>query len=112
MAAGAAEHSASEGELAFNNHCRTCHSAKAGDHRQGPSLHGILGAKAGSTDYAGYSDSLKNAGFTWDEARLDQFITNPDQVVPNNKMKPYTGLTDGNVRRQIIEFLETQKKSS
>jgi cytochrome c len=112
VAAGAAEQgSGSEGELAYNNHCRTCHSLKPGDHRQGPSLNGIFGAKAGSTDYQGYSDSMKNAGVTWDQATLDQFMTNPDQVIPNNKMKPYTGLTDGNVRKQIIEHLQSQKGS-
>ena len=96
----------------YNNHCRTCHSLKAGDQRQGPSLHGIFGAKAGSKDYAGYSEGLKNSGLTWDEATLDQFIANPDQVIPNNKMKPYTGLTDANVRKQIIEHLKSQGKSS
>ena len=68
----------------------------------------ILGAKAGSTEYAGYSDGMKNAGISWDEATLDKFIENPDQVVPTNKMKPYTGLTDANVRKQIVEFLSSQ----
>jgi cytochrome c len=109
FAAGAADQpTAGKGELAFNNHCRTCHTLKPGDHRQGPSLHGILGAKAGSTEYAGYSDGMKNAGISWDEATLDKFIENPDQVVPTNKMKPYTGLTDANVRKQIVEFLSSQ----
>ena len=102
--------SGSKGELAFNNHCRTCHSAKPGDNRQGPSLHSVVGAKAGSSDFAGYSDSMKNAGITWDPNTLDQFIANPDQVVPNNKMKPYTGLTDQNVRKQIIDYLQSQEK--
>jgi cytochrome c len=103
---------AGQGELAFNNHCRTCHSPKAGDNRQGPSLHGIVGAKAGSSDYAGYSEGMKNAGITWDPSTLDQFIANPDQVIPNNKMKPYSGLTDQNVRKQIIEYLQSQEKGS
>jgi cytochrome c len=105
----ATQPSASPGELAFNNHCRTCHSAKPGDNRQGPSLHSVVGAKAGSSDYP-YSDSMKNAGITWDPSTLDQFIANPDQVVPNNKMKPYTGLTDQNVRKQIIDYLQSQEK--
>jgi len=73
-------------------------------------LHGILGAKAGSTDYTAYSDSMKSAGVSWDEATLDKFIENPDQVVRTNTMKPYTGLTDASVRRQIVEFLSSQGK--
>jgi cytochrome c len=75
-------------------------------------LHGIVGAKAGSTDYPAYSDSMKNAGITWDPSTLDQFIANPDQVVPNNKMKPYTGLTDQSVRKQIIEYLQSLEQGS
>jgi cytochrome c len=51
---------AKPGEAAFNNNCRTCHSAKEGDNRLGPSLHGIVGAKAGSkSGYPNYSGALK-----------------------------------------------------
>jgi cytochrome c len=94
---------------AFNNHCRTCHSVKQGDNRLGPSLHKIYGAKAGSSpDYASYSQSLKNSGVTWDEASLDKFIENPEQVVPNNNMKPYKGIAEPAVRKQIVDFLKSQ----
>src|SRR5688572_3350173 len=87
---------------AFNNHCRTCHSVKQDDNRLGPSLHKIYGAKAGSSSgYAGYSQGLKSSGVTWDEATLDKFIENPDQVIPNNNMKPYKGVADQAVRKQI-----------
>ena len=37
MAGVAASQSSDEARLAFNNHCRTCHSLKEGDHRLGPS---------------------------------------------------------------------------
>lgn len=95
---------------AFNNHCRTCHSVKQGDNRLGPSLHDIHGAKAGSSQgYAGYSQGLKSSGVVWDDATLDKFIENPDQVVPNNNMKPYKGIGDPAVRKEIVEFL---RKSS
>lgn len=97
---------------AFNNHCRTCHSAKEGDNRLGPSLHNIYGAKAASSStYGSYSQGLKNAGVTWDDATLDKFIENPDQVVPNNNMKPYKGVTDPAVRKQIVDYLKSQSAS-
>ena len=61
--------------VAFNNHCRTCHSATEGDHRLGPSLHNVYGAKAGSSPtYPGYSQGLKSSGITWDEATLDKAL--------------------------------------
>ena len=94
----------------FNNHCRTCHSVKAGDNRLGPSLHNIYGAKAGSVaGYANYSQSMKSAGITWDEQTLDKFIENPEQVVRNNNMKPYKGIADEAVRQQIVDYFKSQQ---
>jgi cytochrome c len=97
---------------AFNNHCRTCHSVKEGDNRLGPSLHKIYGAKAGSSaGYASYSQGLKSSGVTWDDATLDKFIENPDQIIPNNNMKPYKGIADQAARQQIVDFLKSQGAS-
>lgn len=97
---------------AFNNHCRTCHSVKEGDNRLGPSLHNIYGAKAGaSSSYANYSQGMKSSGVTWDDATLDKFIENPDQVIPNNNMKPYKGIGDQAVRKQIVDFLKSRSAS-
>ncbi len=93
----------------FNNHCRTCHSVKEGDNRLGPSLHNIYGAKAGSVDgYAAYSQAMKSSGITWDEPTLDKFIENPEQVVRNNNMKPYKGIPDEAVRKQIVDYFKSQ----
>ncbi len=95
------------GKEVFNNNCRTCHSWKAGDNRLGPNLHGIVGRKAGSVEGFGYSAAIKQSGITWDEGSLDKFITNPDAFIPNNNMKPFTGIADAATRRQIIEFLKS-----
>lgn len=100
---------ADAGEVAFNNHCRTCHSTKAGDNRLGPSLHNIHGAKAGAASgYGNYSQSLTSSGITWDDTTLDKFIANPDQVVANNNMKPFKGIGDEAVRKAIIAFLKSK----
>ena len=37
------------GQVLFNNSCRTCHTLDAGDNRLGPTLHGIVGRKAGAS---------------------------------------------------------------
>lgn len=92
-------------KIAFNTHCRNCHSFKKGDNRLGPSLYGILGARAGQVEgYNGYSGSL--TGFTWDEATLDKFITNPASVSPNTNMI-YPPVADAARRKKIIEFLKS-----
>jgi cytochrome c len=104
--AAAAEDKGKGSEL-FNNNCRTCHSWKEGDNRLGPNLHGIVGRKAGSVSGFNYSGSMKSAGITWDEATLEKFITNPDSVVQNNNMKPFTGISDAATRKGIIDFLKS-----
>jgi cytochrome c len=97
-----------EGQLLFNNACRTCHTLKEGDNRLGPNLHKIVGRKAGSLPNYGYSSAMKGADMVWDEATLDRFIANPDQTVPGHNMKPYGGLASAQERQTIIAYLRDQ----
>jgi cytochrome c len=99
---------AQSGEVAFNNRCRTCHSVREGDHRLGPSLSNIIGKKAGSSEYANYSQALGNSGVVWNEETLDKFIANPDAVISGNNMKPYAGLPDAAERKQIVDYLKSK----
>jgi cytochrome c len=93
------------GQQAFNNACRTCHMVKEGDNRLGPHLAKVIGRKAGSLPDYGYSSAMKEAGFAWDREKLERFIANPDEVVPGNRMKPYTGLASSDDRAKIVAFL-------
>ena len=93
------------GQQAFNNACRTCHIVREGDNRLGPNLHKVVGRKAGSLPNYGFSSAMKEAGFVWDEEKLDRFIANPDEVVPGNSMKPFGGLASSGDRKKIIAFL-------
>jgi cytochrome c len=101
-------HGQDEAQLAFNNHCRTCHVTNEGDHRLGPSLYGVIGREAGSAPGYNYSSAMADAGFVWDEASIDRFITNPEAVVPGNNMKPFTGIADSEERAKIIAHLEAE----
>jgi cytochrome c len=96
-----------DGQLLFNNACRTCHSIKDGDNRLGPSLHGVVGRKAGSLPGYAYSDTMKGAGIVWDEATLDRFIADPETVVRGNKMKPYGGIASADERSRLIAYLKS-----
>lgn len=92
-------------KIAFNNHCRTCHSFRKGDNRLGPSMYGIFGAQAGQVEgYRGYSGGL--TGFTWDEAALDKFMANPVSVSVGTNMI-YPPVADAAERKKIIEFLKS-----
>lgn len=102
----AAQQTVDGGQEAFNNHCRTCHVSKPGENRLGPSLAGVVGRKAGTSQNYAYSDAMKNSGLTWDEASLDKFIADPDALVQSNKMKPFNGVSDAAERAKIISFLK------
>ena len=97
------------GQIAFNTHCRQCHSMREGDNRLGPSMYGIFDAKAGQVEgFANYSGSLQE-NITWDEATLDKFIADPASVAPNTNMI-YPGVADAAERKRIIDFLRVKSK--
>ena len=101
--------SGTDPQIAFNNHCRTCHSVQPGDNRLGPALHGVMGRKAGSVEGFAYSPGFKTTDVVWDEANMDQFIANPNSLFPGNNMATFAGLSDAGERKVIIEYLKTLK---
>jgi cytochrome c len=91
----------------FANQCGTCHVAQKTDEvRQGPNLFGVLGRRAGSYPGFSYSPGFAKAAFTWDEARLDAWLTNPQAVIPGAMMLYHQD--DPDVRRAIISYLKEQ----
>jgi cytochrome c len=100
-----------DGQLAFNNACRTCHTLREGDNRLGPNLHKIVGRKAGALPNYAYSSAMKAADTVWDKATLDRFIANPDQVVLGHNMKPYGGIASVEERAKIVAFLEASSSN-
>ena len=99
---------AAAGEALFKQKCAICHSPDAGVTKIGPSLHGVVGRKAGSLDGYTYSDAMKNANRTWDQATLSDYLTNPRQKIPGVKMI-FVGLPEQSDRDNIIAYLTTLK---
>ena len=72
-----------------------------------------MGRKAGTAPgYANYSQALKTSGIVWNEQTLDKFLSNTDALVPGNNMKPFAGIPDPEVRREIIAYLEAEAGES
>ncbi len=94
-----------DGKLAYNSHCRTCHTVREGDNRLGPNLFEIIGRKAGKTNGYRFSSAFTNVDLVWDWQTLDAFIAAPSAIVPGNDMKPYGGIADPEVRAKIVEYL-------
>ena len=80
---------------------------REGDHRLGPSLHGVVGRKAGSVEGYQFSSAMQQSGIVWDEKTLDAFIEDPNKVVHGNAMKPYGGIDDPAQRSEIVAYLKS-----
>jgi cytochrome c len=92
----------------FVNACGTCHAAEPGAApRQGPNLFGIMGRKSGEVEGFKYSDAMKAANWTWDEATLDRWITDSGAALPGTTMIYRQNNPE---RRQLaIDYLKTLK---
>jgi len=94
-----------DGATLFKQQCATCHTTNLTDPvRRGPSLLKIVGRQAGKVEGFHYSAGFAKADFVWDDARLDAWLANPQQMVPGAVMayrqpKPET-------RAAIIAYLK------
>jgi cytochrome c len=76
-----------DGAHLFTNQCGTCHTVEHGAApRQGPNLAGVVGRRAGTLPGFTYSPAFAHADFTWDDAHLDQWLTNPQAMLPGAVM--------------------------
>ncbi|OYU36240.1 cytochrome c family protein [Novosphingobium sp. PASSN1] len=99
---------AAAGEKIFTQ-CKTCHVIDAGVNRIGPSLHGIIGRKAGQVAGFSYSSANKESGITWTAEKLYQYLEKPARVVPGTKMA-FAGLAKGQDRADVIAYLTSATK--
>ena len=89
--------------------CAICHSdAKGAANKIGPNLWGIVGRKAGTEPGFNYSAAMKNAGFVWTGDKLEAYVTNPQKVVPGNRM-PFAGIHNPKQVEDLTAYLETLK---
>ena len=104
----AATTAAADGKPAAFAQCVACHSTEKGKMGIGPSLAGVYGTKSGEIAGYAFSDAMKSANLTWDDATLDKYLAAPMKLVPGTKMT-FAGLTDATKRKEVIEYLKTLK---
>jgi len=91
------------GEARFQD-CAACHKLEAGVNNVGPSLHGIFTRKAGEIADFRYSPAMKRSGIVWTPETLEKFISDPQAMVPGNRM-PYAGMAGASDRADLIAYL-------
>ncbi len=100
---------AKRGEKLFDE-CAACHSPdRATKDTVGPSLYGVVGRKAGDGTEFRYSPAMKRSGITWNADTLNNFIADPQKLVPGNRM-PYSGLPEAKDRADLLAYLQDTMK--
>ena len=98
-----------KGAASFKTKCQLCHVIGAGQKpTMAPNLLGVVGRKAGTTDFAMYSPQLKAYGKAWTPALIDQWIAGPTKLVPGSRMAMV--IPDAVERANIVAYLGTLKK--
>jgi cytochrome c len=111
--ASAAEGNPAQGQRVFGA-CVACHSLQPDQNMTGPSLADVWNRKAGGLEsFSRYSPALKSANIVWNDKTLDEWINDPQHVVPGNQMT-FAGIKDARQRANLLAFLKeaTQKGGS
>ena len=101
----AADGDAARGQQLFNN-CAACHSLKPDQNMTGPSLAGLWNRKAGGlSSFSRYSDALKSSSLVWNDKTLDDWVKDPQHLIPGNDM-PFPGIKNERQRADLLAFLK------
>jgi len=86
--------------------CEICHSlTEGGSNRVGPTLFGVFGRKAGTVAGFTYSDAMKRSDIVWNEETLANFLRNPKDSLPGNRMS-FPGITDETALHDLLQRLK------
>ena len=86
--------------------CAACHSLQPDQNMTGPSLADLWNRKAGSLpSFTRYSPALISANIVWNDKTLDDWITDPQHLVPGNEMT-FAGIKDAHQRADLLAFLK------
>ena len=102
IGASASKPDPDSGRGLFERRCTGCHALDG--LKAAPPLRGVFGKSVGRNPQFPYSDALKNARVSWDEATLDRWLADPEAVVPGNDMS--FRLDNAAERADIVAYLK------
>jgi cytochrome c len=93
---------AARGQELYTARCGACHSID--DHGAGPRHRGLFQRRAGSEPGYDFSPALRQSGIVWSAQKVDQWLANPNALVPGNKMVVQLA-NDARDRADIVAYL-------
>lgn len=98
-----AEGDAARGQRLHEARCIGCHSVDS--HRVGPAHRGVFDRRAGALPNYDYSNAVKTSGLVWTAQNLDRWLSNPEALIPGQKMG--YSVSDADDRADLIAYLMT-----
>jgi cytochrome c len=93
------------GQRAFGT-CAACHSLEPNRNMTGPSLAELWNRKAGGlASFHRYSPALQSSGIVWNDKTLDEWLKDPQHLVPGNTMT-FQGIGNDQQRADLLAFLK------
>ena len=104
----ASDGDAIRGAKLYGSRCGACHSLV--QNRVGPRHAALFGRRAGTQPGYDYSQALQESDLVWDDASLDRWLTNPQALIPGQKMGFRVRKAED--RADIIVFLRSLKSAA
>lgn len=98
---------AARGAMLFRQQCAACHSVEPGLIREGPSLHGVIGARAGSVPGFHRYTGLRGSEVVWTPETLDRWLADPKRFLDGRTTTKTVHVNHPDDRADIIAFLAT-----
>jgi len=98
-----ADGDAAKGEKVFGK-CKACHEIASDKNKVGPTLHGVIGRKAGTVPGFKYSEAMAGADVTWDATTIAEYVAKPKEFVPGNKMA-FAGLKKEDEIEDLVAYI-------
>ncbi|HTT13302.1 MAG TPA: c-type cytochrome [Burkholderiaceae bacterium] len=93
---------ADAGRVVYQARCSACHSLDYNG--VGPAHRGVFGRAAAQAPGFVYSDALKSAHIVWNEETLDRWLTDPEKLVPGQRMG--VNVPEARDRADVITYLK------
>lgn len=95
-----------KGAKVFKYRCSACHSMDPTKSQFfGPHLAGIVNRKIATVEGYEFTAAVQQENIVWTEHVLDDWLTTPQQMVPDMCM-PFMGLPKADDRHALIEYMK------